>query len=723
MRNWNRIFFAVLVLPILGLALTNCGGSSSGTATIVATITPTAGGVIEFTDENGATINIDFPAGALSQNVDIMLGANPEPSSSWLNVTFDPPGLSLQVPATITVIVPDGVSITSDTTLLYGSEDEPLPLPTTVDLAMRTLTAQVNSLGYAAASTARTSTSSSGFITRNTRNHGGNVHTVTVADLPCNDIKNIASNEFDVFHVTGSHTDAKQVYGTYQTLKQKEGCGTEVADYHNYIIDRACQKYNDAKSALQKATIQNFGDFETHVLPFIDWASEVFAVGGTCAHDFQSVIDDEIEFFFVFYEDKLNNDPGTNENFYALRNEIKEFYFELYEEMLVLGYQARAEELLERLIQAMAAKLRTKAFELAQDTKKVHLLSRVTPNGIILPPQDFFGSEPPDHAVALKLGYEPEDIFQDINMVNARVSVSVTDLGNEVSTTQLGQTSGGAGSHVATGEISISQATVDGNSGFLEIAGTLLQLECKGAATFDDMHDEIEVYLLHGFNGRNLVETFVAPAGFNNHLQNVIKIDIDEMFSNNGITFDPAKEYTLEIMRTRPRGSFNSPSCDYELLFGPQETRLFTVSLNGECRRRGTCDCVQDEKWDKDNTGEFTSNTNIEQPDLLARLGDAKEGQAVMKLDGLCADTEYVISIRGRTDEADGAPGNILVMRIGTASMILLQSQGAGVERIVQGLATTNENGELFANISASGGSGVMTDHCFIIDVNATIVE
>jgi len=602
MRFAKTFLCAMSILPLLAISLANCNSSSSGGggAAAVSTITPEGGGVIEFTDETGAMVNIEFPPGAVVLNTEIMLAASAVYNQSWLNLTFEPIGLNLLAPAIVTIIPPDDVTLTEDTTLYYVSNDFPIPIPTTVDSKLGALVAEVYQLGYLGDTAARTTghKSNSGFIPRNTREDTGNIQQIAVEDFNCATAGAAATQAFKSFANNGEINAAIKAYNAIRRLEDKVGCAIEKDLLEAEVFEIGCKGYNDAKDKLVLTFAYDYGEFQKLALDLVEWVGNAKAAGQNCANDYQSVLEDEIKIFLVNYRNRIASDPDETDNFFQLHSELWINHDGFYEDLYVLGLEAFAPSIESILILPMAKRLRDRAYALSMSTGHHHYLSRATPSGIglTIDGQDWTPPTGDEGAYQVHLGYDNEDIWADINYVGTNVIVTVNDFGNVVSEAFVRGNPDGPGNHTTDGDITITQANVDSNSGFLDIFGTIPKFSGRTRGdvfgTEYALNDEIVVDLLHGnsLQNRTNIFTFHASALDSDHIGDMRRIALDEMFEKADVTFSETGKYVLEIIRRRPintEGPLGFSPHDHVALFGNLETTLFTIGVNGGCATRG----------------------------------------------------------------------------------------------------------------------------------------
>jgi hypothetical protein len=107
------------------------------------------GGAFTVTTDDGTALEISVPADALRTTVTVEV--TPITDSTWPRFTVEPAGTVLHRMATLTVRLPEGADIPDLLTLAFTGGDQPAFLPTTVDLAARTLQTEIRTLGYGSA--------------------------------------------------------------------------------------------------------------------------------------------------------------------------------------------------------------------------------------------------------------------------------------------------------------------------------------------------------------------------------------------------------------------------------------------------------------------------------------------------------------------------------------------------------------------------------------------
>ena len=141
------------LLLCLAITLVSCSddgdpaGPDPGPITQATKTIPPTGGSIQVENEDGVALNVTLPSGAVLAPTPVTLRAVAAPNGTQARFTIEPAGLDLLAPATITVTIPDGVTIdeTSGLSLVSG---ESIRVPTDVDLGTRTLRATLYHLGF-----------------------------------------------------------------------------------------------------------------------------------------------------------------------------------------------------------------------------------------------------------------------------------------------------------------------------------------------------------------------------------------------------------------------------------------------------------------------------------------------------------------------------------------------------------------------------------------------
>jgi hypothetical protein len=110
-------------------------------------ISPT-GGSLRLENEDGVSIEVSLPAGAVLTPTRVTLRAVDAPAGVRARFAIEPAGLDLLAPATFTVTLPDGARIAETFGLSFAS-GERIPVPTEVDAGAGTLTATLFHLGFA----------------------------------------------------------------------------------------------------------------------------------------------------------------------------------------------------------------------------------------------------------------------------------------------------------------------------------------------------------------------------------------------------------------------------------------------------------------------------------------------------------------------------------------------------------------------------------------------
>lgn len=141
------------LLPFLTALLVIACSSDDGvtpepgpTTTASATIPP-KGGSLSVEAENGTSLKVTVPRGALMNATRITLRAISPPAGVKARFVVEPAGLDLNAPATFKVTLPDGVAVTPNLGLIF-TNGASVHVPTDVDVANRTLTVTLYQLGF-----------------------------------------------------------------------------------------------------------------------------------------------------------------------------------------------------------------------------------------------------------------------------------------------------------------------------------------------------------------------------------------------------------------------------------------------------------------------------------------------------------------------------------------------------------------------------------------------
>jgi probable HAF family extracellular repeat protein len=113
-------------------------------------VIPPAGGGLTATALDGTVLTLIFPAGAVPDPLTVTLTPGSAPAGAWADFTVSPAGYIFGANVTLTLLAPAGVTLTSSAALYYNPAGQPVYLPISVDVAGRTLTASLTSLGLPA---------------------------------------------------------------------------------------------------------------------------------------------------------------------------------------------------------------------------------------------------------------------------------------------------------------------------------------------------------------------------------------------------------------------------------------------------------------------------------------------------------------------------------------------------------------------------------------------
>jgi hypothetical protein len=516
------------------------------------------GGTLDITTSNGAIVTLSFPADSVLQEVEVEMIPLDSEESSWLSVQLIPAGLNLIEPVTLTVTPPADVVLTDSTTIIFGPEDAPLPLPTTRDLVAGTLSADLYTLGFVFEEKAAVYT----------KQDDSTNSTVSALELPCSTLLNRAEAFLTLFEASGDHIQAVAAYNAYLELATRQGCTVNMDQWVSTVNSIGCAGYTAARDAARLTLTRDLGEFETLVSPVIDWAGIALSVDELCANDFLQVLEEEVDEFLLFYEGQMATQ--TSARYHDLRLEARQLWL-MYEGALAMGLVTQAQLILQEFLYPIHTHLRNMAYAMARSQDNSSFLRYVTRPGFSLPRPIVGQPEGSGSDGAYDFAYEDEDVFQDIQMVNSNIEVVSKDAaGAELGTLELG---GGAspGQHTTDGNLAFA------SDGTISISGELLGLECETGDLVRRHWDDIRVEFVYGSTGSGRYETerLTIPNPGENFLSSALTIDVNQMFTSAGVVYGSTGTYSIEIYRQIS----DDDVCGDTLLTGPHRALLFEIDL------------------------------------------------------------------------------------------------------------------------------------------------
>lgn len=149
---------ATLAVLAFSILTTSCGsdeatGPDPAPATTASRNISPAGGTVSVENDGGARLTVSFPAGAVLTPTRVGLRAVATPVGTRARFALEPAGLDLLAPATFTITLPDGASVSDDLAISFTGSER-VAVPTDVDVSARTLTTTLYHLGFGAQPTA-----------------------------------------------------------------------------------------------------------------------------------------------------------------------------------------------------------------------------------------------------------------------------------------------------------------------------------------------------------------------------------------------------------------------------------------------------------------------------------------------------------------------------------------------------------------------------------------
>lgn len=150
--------------------LTSTGPGTTGGASGSANI-GSAGGSVQATLPGGGTVSLTIPSGAIARNVTVVLDPVVPPPGALASFQISPPGLRLNVPASLVIKVSTGAKVRPTTMAVFERGGKQLPIPSTPNVAAGTVTVVLPVFGLPASASpsevtgalsARTSVNASG---------------------------------------------------------------------------------------------------------------------------------------------------------------------------------------------------------------------------------------------------------------------------------------------------------------------------------------------------------------------------------------------------------------------------------------------------------------------------------------------------------------------------------------------------------------------------------
>lgn len=406
--RWLLRILLVLVLvlvPVLGLS--GCGGEDATEPTIPASgeirvTVPPEGATYVLTTDEGVRVTLAFPAGAVETPQAIVVTAGVPSGDSWVNLQFAPEGLILRKPVQVTLAAPEGMSA-EDQILHWGSGSDAFILPTTVDVAARTLVTSIRTFGIPGVvivvpgpgepAPGGTAPAPDGVLGSAQGSGGSNNMNSQVQS--CAQTVAQAQAAFDAFKAGGAYEDAVRSALASAEILQLSACPDEANAFIETASELGCQVQADLMQEAIDAIITDHGQFEAQVTPVLQWMAQMQNLDPLCPAVLQmeSFIEGQVDDFLAFYRTRLGTLQALDWNtFQDLKMELAHIWH-TWALGQTLGVEP-ADDIRARGLFATYDELREVAYGMARDHGWRYPLSRLTATGC-LAGRDIIGITPP----------------------------------------------------------------------------------------------------------------------------------------------------------------------------------------------------------------------------------------------------------------------------------------------------------------------------------------
>jgi hypothetical protein len=556
LRPAVRVVGAAWVL-VLVTACQTVPGPGCPTGPVTATITP-AGGSIRVVGDDGAVLELDFPAGAVAEPLSVTV--TPRTAIPGTEASFDlhPAGTMLRQPLVLTFQAPEGVELSGSSTFRFEAHGDRALLPS-LRTAPRELRATTRMLGYAES-----------FEDAVQRSQLSDADTLAIAAMECQialdslmERLEMARN-YSFSYPEPAHQLIQQIEATRLLCEMDPGTFEAQIPI---IQQQACEGYRDA-TATAAALPSDSGDaLRANVGRIINWtavrdlaATDCDGLGG----DHQEAIENEFDEFIDAFTKRVDEGslPSTYSGLWNEKRDVEN----LRAHAEYLGRPEIAQKIDDKVLAEIYDLLRDAAYEHCVDTSQQVYLADLLWNGAVVLHPVATSLTVTGQAARAAVGNLPHyarfssaDLAADIQLCGARVEVEVFTPVPERRDDLTREVRGGD----TPGTHQTSAATRAPATGSLVLDGELPAFRCTAP---DRLGDDELVVKLDGTVIRRV------PRSGNGYLTSRVDIDLEDAISTAGIDATKKASYPLELYR-------EGDACGGAHPFGEPSAKLFTIEL------------------------------------------------------------------------------------------------------------------------------------------------
>lgn len=523
---------------------------------------PPEGGAMVLESPAGATVTLNFPPPPWGRSTIVGARVVEPVAGSGVTVEFGPTPLYSFDPVEIVIEAPPGFTVTEETMIVLGDPSAPVILSTTRNTGTGVVTATAPVLGLNPTEWAAlpwpeglgpSALESLPFGLLSSPDSCFYTPQLNLTNVTCQQVIDSSQEALNRLVKDRNPLCALRLQLGIGAVTQFVGC-----DYTGWLTgveSAACAGYADAVNAAQATVSLDETTLYAQAGRIIEWESIVELLGATCPGqpDFMTVIRDEFIEYAQWFEIQADT-VVTQSDFERYETLLEAFRrgLSLHADTELLGLDAAADTIAERVIKPTLDRLREAAYDVCANHQDHRFLSRLylyeSVYGILSYVSSITGDQ----------------LLEDIQYCATAASVETeTELGNAAGLSLLGGTDPG----IKQDSDSLA-ADVDGT---VTLAGDVFNLSCEGLIGVVLYADD---ELLVRFDGQQIGGA-IQPDPERRFFPSPIVLDVDtDIEQALGITLAPGDVRELAVYRLRP------PYPCRDGVVGSAFTKLYSVDLH-----------------------------------------------------------------------------------------------------------------------------------------------
>jgi hypothetical protein len=357
MRRAPTYLVALVVTALAACGTTPPPANGGGPQSLL--LTP-AGGTLTADGADGERVTIVFPPGSVRAPVSVTL--TPLAADGSLARFRVDPLLLLELPAALTLTLPDGVTPTPFAAFAFDGAALPTYVPTTVDGTNLRTELRYFALPFDPPAAVTTLESPGGVI--------------KAADANCAARLASLRDTYDAFMASNSFEVALRVLniGRAQALECKDYEALD--EFIASLPEPACARYADLVLLAQIVAADSYDRFTELLKPVMSWEAVLFQFNVECSGvpSFLDVTEEKFEQFITFYQGRVAT--AFTAEFDRLLNEARKA-FDLQLKADLLGLDGASSMIEQQVTHKLTERLRERSYDLCVATADHYYLSTV----------------------------------------------------------------------------------------------------------------------------------------------------------------------------------------------------------------------------------------------------------------------------------------------------------------------------------------------------------